>query len=73
MLRDNKLRRLNPDPCLPMLSEAAANRSDLPNIIIMYKVANFITFPESLIFIYVMINVAYKWYKPHTHLIFSLS
>ena len=30
MLRDNKLRRLNPDPCLPMLSEGAANRSDLP-------------------------------------------
>ena len=28
MLHDNKLRPLNPDPCLPMLSERAANRSD---------------------------------------------
>ena len=32
MLRDNKLRRLNTDPCLPMLSEGAANRSDLPKV-----------------------------------------
>ena len=32
MLRDNKLRPLNPDPCLPMLSEGAANRSDLPTV-----------------------------------------
>ena len=31
MLRDNKLRPLNSDPCLPMLSERAANPSDLPN------------------------------------------
>ena len=30
MLRDNKLRPLNPEPCLPMLSEGAANQSDLP-------------------------------------------
>ena len=30
MLRDNKLRPLNPDPCLPVLSEGVANRSDLP-------------------------------------------
>ena len=29
MLYDYKLRRLNPDPCLPM-SEGAANQSDLP-------------------------------------------
>ena len=31
MLCDNKLRRLNTDPCLPMLSEGEANLSDLPN------------------------------------------
>jgi hypothetical protein len=31
MLRDNKLRPLNSGPCLPMLSEGVANRSDLPN------------------------------------------
>ena len=30
MLCDNKLRPLNPDPCLPELSEGVANRSDLP-------------------------------------------
>ena len=30
MLRDNQLLPLNPDPYLPMLSEGAANRSDLP-------------------------------------------
>ena len=34
MLRDNKLRPLNQDPCLPMLSEGAANPSDLPSNII---------------------------------------
>ena len=32
MLRDNKLRPLNSDPCLPMLSEGAANPSDLATI-----------------------------------------
>ena len=30
MLRDNKLRSLNLDPCLPTLSEGAAKPSDLP-------------------------------------------
>ena len=28
MLGDNKQRPLNPDPCLPMFSERATNRSD---------------------------------------------
>ena len=32
MLRDITLQPLNPDPCLPMLSEGVANRSDLPTL-----------------------------------------
>ena len=36
MLRDNKLRSVNTDPCLPMLSEGAAIRSDLPIMGIFY-------------------------------------
>jgi len=31
MLRDNELRPLNLEPCLPILSEGVANWSDIPS------------------------------------------
>ena len=32
MFHDNKLQPLNSEPCIPILSEGAANSSDLPTV-----------------------------------------